>query len=326
MLSEKLDKIMVIFLSFVLAVLLVRYLVGCQMPETTSIIEAEESKQEAFFYAPSSVRTVASSPRANLDVADQCDRLVWLMTPSGPQLSKQLPSWLRDAEQRRKQQEWLRGMIGIVADELGADPLAAEMVWRKAILESSGNPGAVHILSADLAANRAAAKRGRSASTERWAMAVVPTFVRRNGKLREVGQYDAWRLGRGLYGQVTGLHLRRWGADVPPWSLCDEVIATVTVFWSMRAGLVECHGTTLRDAYRRFSSGRCAERSAEREAGFDRLARGRVRGLKLKRFDPDGKAKLGGNWDESVADRSVLLARLRSRIAVELGPFPVENR
>jgi hypothetical protein len=317
-LSEKLDKITAGFICCLLAVLL-----GCEKaPKPQSVPEVPLPVHATYFYVPPAP-LVATIPQVDLDLPDTCDRLVWVMTPSGPQLSKRPPAWLRDVAKRREYQQWLRGVIAIVGDELGANPDAAEMIWRKSILESSGNPGAVHILTADFAANRAAAKRGRSASSERWAKAVISTYVLKNGALLEAGHYDAWRLGRGLYGQVTGLHVRRWGADVPPWSLCDERVATVTTIWSMRAGLAQCSGKSLRDAYRRFSSGRCEKRSVEREQNFDRLARGRVRGLKLEPFNPDVLADFGDHWPESGSDRSVLLARLRLRILTELGPSPL---
>lgn len=122
--------------------------------------------------------------------------------------------------------------------------------------------------------------------------------------------------------RITGLHLSRWSTDAPPWSLCDPIIATVTTFWSMRAGLEECEGETMRDAYRRFASGRCALREASQERAFDRVAAGHVRGLKLAKLDPDAPANLGTRWPEDETDRAILLAKLRRRVADELGHAP----
>jgi hypothetical protein len=176
-------------------------------------------------------------------------------------------------------------------------------------------PSNVHVMNQDQRANRIAASKGRRRATERWRHATVPVHMRHAGALRRVEDHDAWALGRGLYGQVTGLHMHRWSTDAPPWSLCDPIIATVTVIWAMRAGLEECGGESLRDAYRRFSSGKCAVRSAKLEGRFDTLARGKVRGLHLGRFDPDADAILGDRWDEATADREVMLALIRARVA-----------
>jgi hypothetical protein len=270
---------------------------------------------------------VAIDPeRAELDVPDTCDRLFVVEAPSGPQLSKELPGWLGKAKPRAEKQAEIRALIDIVGDELGADALAREILYRKAILESSGNAGSVHVRSKDVEANRRAAARGRKASSERWARARIPVHEHRRGRVEVVGEYDGWALGRGLYGSVTGLHVQRWGTDVPPWSLCDPIIATVTTIWAMRAGLAECRGRTLRDAYRRFSSGRCALRSADRERAFDRLARGRVRGLKLSKLDPNAVADFGTRWPEATTDRAILLARLRARVAARRKQAPGMSR
>jgi len=231
-------------------------------------------------------------------------------------VSKTKPAWLNSAAERAEHQAEIRELIFAVADELGADELAAEMIWRKAIYESSGDASNLHLLNPDVRANKSAASKGKRRASELWKQAEVMVYEDIGEELPvEAGQVDAWTFGRGLYGQVTGLHMHRWSADAPPWALCDPIVATVTVIWAMRAGLDECHGETLRDAYRRFSSGKCATRSAELEGRFDRLARGRVRGLKLEPFNPDARAELGDRWDEATTDREVLLAVLRSRVA-----------
>lgn len=259
--------------------------------------------------------TEPARPRVSLDLPDRCNRLLYKDTDASPVpvLSKERPTWLRTAEGRNAHQAKIRELVYMVADELGADETAAEMVWRKAIYESSGNAGNVHIRSKDIEANRAAAGKGRRQSTARWRRAKVPIYRKHRGRTRNAGSFDAWALGRGLYGQVTGLHMHRWSTDAPPWSLCDPLVATVTVFWSMRAGLAECKGETLRDAYRRFSSGKCAQRSPELERRFDRLARGKVRGLSLSSFDPDTPARLGERWPADTSERGELLAVLQER-------------
>lgn len=319
--------VMVILVLFV-----ARLLAGCSKPEVALELAQGDPGPGLRSHGPVIPMQVEQAvPRASLDVPDRCDRLLVIDTPSGPTLSKVLPPWLGHAESRWREQQRLRRVIAIIADEMGADAVAAEVLWRKAILESSGNVGAVHVLTQDVEANRRAARRGRDASSERWKHAKVPTYKRVGKSLRKVGQYDAWALGRGAHGTVTGLHLQRWSTDAPPWSLCDEVIATITAIWSMRAGLVECDGSTMREAVQRFSSGRCGERSKDRERGWDRLARGRVRGLRLPAIDPDAPANLGKRWPEETTDREVLLAVVRQRIAVSRGevdppPSRADNR
>jgi hypothetical protein len=293
---------------------------ACTSPEPAAITIEDGSERPTSYasvvFRPAAIPVVVE--RASLDVPDSCDRLLVIDTPSGPQLSKEIPPWLGKTATRAEQQAEIRELIDVVGDELGVDEISRELLYRKAILESSGNPGAVHVRSGDIEANRRAASRGRKASSERWADARVSVHKRQRGRMVVVGSRDAWALGRGLYGSVTGLHVQRWGTDVPPWSLCDPIIATVTTIWSMRAGLAECRGRTLRDAYRRFSSGRCPVREAGRERVFDQIARGHVRGLKLRRIDADAPADFGSLWPEETTDRGVLLAKLRSRLAARL--------
>ena len=301
-------------------IILGQSLAGCSdQPSAVHGLDVTVDHVEGSMVAPALVgvpmaAAPAERPRASLDVPDTCDRLVVVDAPSGLALDKERPAWLRKARTRTEHQREIREVIEAVAAELGVGPVAVEMIWRKAIYESSGNEGNVHVRTKDVDANRSAARKGRRRASERWARASIPTHRRGKQGLREVGRFDAWALGRGLYGQVTGLHMHRWSADAPPWSLCDPVIATITVVWSMRAGLDECHGSTLRDAYRRYSSGKCAIRSDKLERRFDTLARGHVRGLKLGRFDPDVRAELGSRWDEATADRGALLAAVRGRL------------
>lgn len=301
----------------------------CLTPEDALEVPVERPDQHVWASAPAPVVDLAEAPRASLDVPNTCRRLVvreQVREEDGRMVRRlqvgkeRAPAWLRDARERWARQLALRELVRIVATTMGADDLAAEMIWRKAIHESSGDAGNLHVMNPDKRANRAAASKGRRRATERWKHATVPVHTRHAGALRVAGDHDAWALGRGLYGQVTGLHMHRWSADAPPWSLCDPIIATVTVIWAMRAGLAECGGESLRDAYRRFSSGKCAVRSAKLEGRFDVLARGHVRGLHLDRFDPDAPAILGDRWDEATADREVMLAVLRARVEANGAP------
>jgi hypothetical protein len=289
---------------------------GCSADVGAAHVEASPESLLAFpSVAPPATADVAPAiARAELDLPDTCDKLVAVETPSGRQLTKRVPAWLKDARQRAAHQAEARMIVEVVAAELGADPTSAELLVRKAIHESSGNWGAVHVRSSDVEANRRAARRGRLSTSERWSRARVDVHETRRGRLVVVGTYDAWALGRGLYGQVSGLHMSRWSSDAPPWSLCDPIVATVTTIWSMRAGLIECRRPKLRDAYRRFSSGRCAIREPKLERGFDRLARGHVRGLKLAAFDAEALADFGTRWPEETTDRAELLAVLRARV------------
>jgi len=300
----------------ILAVLALRLLVGCE--DTPEAMEVAADRP-AVTLSPSGAipwRELEPVHQVPVEIADTCDRLIVTDTPTGPQLSKERALWLRDGRQRAEHRDEVRRVVFAVAAELGADELAAEMVYRKAISESSAHAGNVHILSRDVDSNLRAARKGRRRATERWSSARVPVYKRTRKGLRKAGTFDAWAVGRGLYGQVSGLHVHTWSTDAPPWVLCDPVVATVTVFWSMRNGLAECHGTTLRDAMRRFSSGKCAIREDQLERRFDRLARGKVRGLTLEPFDPDAPAVLGSLWPQETADREALLVAVRARLAV----------
>ncbi len=257
---------------------------------------------------------VAEAPRVDLALPDTCDRLYAVLGENGPRLTKRTPAWLRSPVERAAHQAEIRRGIAIVVGEMGGDALAAEFLYRKAILESSGNPGAVHVLDLDLDANRSSARRGMAMSTERWADARVVVYSPDGD---QAGTVNAWTIGRGLYGMNTGLYLHHWSTDSPPWSLCDPVVATVTAIWSLRAGLRRCAADDLRTAYRLISSGQCGERSEAKEANFDRLARGRVRGLRLEPFDVDAKADFGERWDQESSDPAVLLAVIRVRLASE---------
>lgn len=297
---------------------------SCARSIAAESIEVSAPEQRVWARPAAPRAEVAEPPRASLDLPDSCRRLVvreverevYGRIVVERRIGKvRATSWMRDEAKRWQHQQDLRRLIYAIGDELGADRLASEMVWRKAIMESSGDAANVHVMNEDIRANRGAASKGRARAADRWKRARVPVYQVQRGRLRKVGTHDAWSLGRGLYGQVTGLHMHRWSADAPPWSLCDPIVATVTVFWAMRAGIEECRGSTLRDAYRRFSSGKCAIREDELEARFDRLARGKVRGLRLDAFDPDAPAVLGDRWDESSADREIMLAVMRERVA-----------
>lgn len=268
---------------------------------------------------------IPTPTEAILTEPNRCDALVLREGSEGPVLGKQLPAWLKSPRAAAEQRAEIRRIIAIVGDELGADDLAVELLYRKAISESSANPGSVHVHGPDVDAGVAFASYGREHTSERWADARVPVFVLERGELVQArtargnpATYDGWALGRGLYGMVTPLYVPRyWSVDAPPWSLCDPVVATVVAIWSARKGLATCKSDSMRDAYRWLSAGTCRERAPDKERRFDRLARGHVRGLELPRLDPRSRVDFGDRWPMESTDRVLLLAKLRTRIARE---------
>lgn len=285
-------------------------------PVPTAHVEASWTVSDA--PAPARAEPVEPPPPGwlphPLDVPDRCNRLTVRATKQGPVFGKVLPDWIRSESDRAREQHRIRLLIQLVATEMGAGPVEAEMLWRMAIRESSGNAQAIHVLGPDTEANERASRGGRT-KAERWAKAPVAAYEERRGELERAGFVDGWAIGRGLYGMNTALFMPRWSTEAPPWAMCDPIVATVTAIWAMRAGLRECGGSTLRDAHRRFASGRCAMREPERERAFDRLARGRVRGLRLDAFDPDQRASLGRAWPQAETDRAELYGLLHGRAA-----------
>lgn len=252
-----------------------------------------------------------------------CDPLLWVNRNGEPRLSKRLPAWFAGERSRAEHQAEVRAVIQVVADEMGADEMAAEFLWRKAIMESSGNEGSVHVHGPDVAAGLAFSGHAQRQTSEQWADARVPVFVLENGELVQPrtargnpATYDAWAVGRGLYGMVTPLYVPQYlGPDAPPWALCDPVASTVVAIWSIRKGLAQCRADRLRDAYRWISAGTCNDRGATAERRFDRLARGKVRGLRLPAFDAKAKADFGDRWPQSSTNPEVLLGVIHERLA-----------
>ena len=80
--------------------------------------------------------TEPARPRVSLDLPDRCNRLLWKDTDASPVpvLSKERPTWLRTAEGRSAHQAKIRELVYMVADELGADETAAEMVCRLSLM------------------------------------------------------------------------------------------------------------------------------------------------------------------------------------------------
>jgi len=298
---------------------------ACGPSPTPHQVEAEPAEVPGVYPAIAEVPVALTvePERAELAGPNRCDKLVVVRRPGRPaRLGKQLPDWWRSARSRADHQAWSRAVIRVVANELGVGPHATELLWRKALSESSGNETAVHVLNPDLEAARAGASVGRRSSSPRWRRATVPIYEERRGEFEVIDEHDAWQLGRGLYGQVTGYYLPRWSAAAPPWELCDPVVATVTLIWSARSGQGRCRSSSLRDSYRWISAGKCEPRSEKRERAWDRMARGHVRGLKLPRMPAAAPADWGNRWSEQSADRALLLAKLRHRIAVDVGPAP----
>lgn len=314
------DRLAVRVVLIMLAVLaLSQACAGCSAKAEPPAVAIEAQPEQALSYGSAVVQPLAitvAPARASLELPDTCDPLLVVDSPTGPRLSKQLPAWFRSESGRAAQRAETRRIIEAVVAELGADANTAELLYRKAIVESSANPGAVHILNPDIQANRTWARHGRKRSSERWAKARVPVHAKTSGgSLEQTDDVDAWALGRGLYGMVTGLYMHRWSTDAPPWSLCDPAVATVVAIWSGRAGQKRCKSTTMRSAYRWLSAGACKPRAPEKERRFDRLARGNVRGLRLPRIDSEADVDFGERWPEATADRAELLAVIRQRLA-----------
>jgi hypothetical protein len=262
-----------------------------------------------------SVEDPAWRPRV-LDLPDTCDRITARETPEGPVFGKRLPEWFADDDARWREQRRLRALVRLIGDEMGMDPLASEMLWRGAIREGSGNPGSVHMLSVDQAANVRSAYGGVKRATE-WTEAPVMVFDAKRAE-KSIGSINGWAVGRGTYGMNTSLFMHRWSTEAPPWVLCDPIVATVTAIYSMRAGLAKCSQKTLREAHWRLFAATCSIDDPERSQKFDRLARGNVRGLTLEPFDPATPAELGDRWPEESTDREALYLLLRGR-AVDAG-------
>lgn len=250
----------------------------------------------------------------DLDIPNKCDPLILVKRKDGsPRLSKKLPDWYGSENSRSEHQNHIRKIIYAVAYEMGADEMAAELLFRKAILESSGNEGALHLLDGDVAAAEKWEHYALDLTAERWTNARIPVFVVDNGELVSVigksGRqitHGAWSIGRGLYGMITPYYVPRYlGKDAPPWSLCDPAIATITAIWSVRRGLERCRTNKMRDAYRWLSAGTCKVRSENKEKIFDRLAKGKVRGLRLKKINSESKVDFGDRWPIKVDDHDM---------------------
>lgn len=294
---------------------------GCQQATVAVAIAIDDTEAGAAAYpsavVPPAAITIAPE-RVSLDVPDRCDPLVIVERDGTRRLSKQLPAWFASEAGRAQQRARIRRVVEIVADEMGADELAVELLWRKAISESSANAGAVHVLSPDIEANETFARRGIKLSSDRWKRAAIPVHEKRRGELVVVDELSAWAIGRGLLGMNTGLYMARWSTDAPPWSLCTPEIALVTAIWSIRYGQRRCKDSSLRFAYRWISAGQCGPRAPDKERRFDRLARGNVRGLKLPSVDARADVDFGDRWPQDTADRGELLAVLQRRLAEEL--------
>ena len=108
----------------------------CTSPEPAAITIEDGSERPVSYasvvFRPAAIPVVVE--RASLDVPDSCDRLLVIDTPSGPQLSKEIPPWLGKPASRAEQQAEIRELIDVVGDELGVDEISRELLYRKAIL------------------------------------------------------------------------------------------------------------------------------------------------------------------------------------------------
>lgn len=248
----------------------------------------------------------------NLEIRNQCDPLMLVKHKDGsPGLGKRLPEWFKSEPSRLDHQAQIREIIYAVAHEMGADDMAAELLFRKAILESSGNEGALHLLHGDLAAAEKGERYAIELTSEKLAKARIPVFIIENGELKQpIGisgnpiTHGAWPIGRGLYGMVTPYYVPKYlGKDTPPWAICDPITATIVAIWSVRRGLEKCRTNKMRAAYRWLSAGTCKIRSEKKEKIFERLARGKIRGLSLKKINPESVVDFGDRWQISLDDR-----------------------
>ena len=237
--------------------------------------------------------------------ADACESLRWDMKTDKLRRVRQN----FDSGDRREMRRWLDA----AAREF--EPRDAQNLARflKAFAssESSYRPGAVHVLSADQKAAQIAGSRVFVGGHEH-AAATITIWTDETLTTKAWG-VSAWMQSRGLYGMAPGLWLRsdgRWGADVPPWALCDRATATTLLVWSARAAMRECKSlgfpATYRTLKRRLSSGHCRERAAKFERAW--TSRARDQGL-----DPDALVGFTGKrWPELGSDRAKLLRRFRA--------------
>ena len=248
------------------------------------------------------------------DWPDTCERLRF--DPARDKVRRvRSARWLNPSTRKLQQRE-MREWLGLVAAEFeprDAKNLAS-FLRALALRESSYNPRAVHVLSEDREAAQRASRRV-SEGGHAFADARVTVWVEANdgGRLVFAWAESAWNYSRGLFGMPSGLWLRpngRWGADVPPWALCDRRVAVTLLVWGARAVLDECvragHPRTYRTLNRRISTGHCRERDPRKERAWTKRAR--AQGL-----NPDAPVRFDGqHWPEHGADRDALLRRLRS--------------
>src|SRR5690606_2465153 len=264
-----------IVLGFGLVIALGQACAGCSAEAREPAVTIENAPERPVLL-PDRVTPPAAVPVPTVAILAEpntCDPLILRESAEGPVLSKRLPAWLKSPRAAAAQRDQVRKIIAIVGDELGADAMAIDLLYRKAISESSANPGSVHVHGPDVDAGVAFASYGREHTSERWSDARVPVFVLVDGELEQArtvrgnpATYDAWALGRGLYGMVSPLYVPRyWSADAPPWSLCDPVVATVVAIWSARKGQAQCKSDSMRAAYRWLSAGTCREREPDKE-------------------------------------------------------------
>jgi len=292
---------------------------GSLVPSTAETKFVSGSQAQATVSRPRPLRVEPTEPPGwrpgPLDLPDTCDRLTAQLVNGEPKMGKILPAWHSNDRERWREQSKMRALVRMIGDEMGMGPIESEMLWRIAIREGSGNAGSVHVHGPDVEANKSSSHRMEDL-VGAWREA--PTTVYDKDGEKSIGIVNGWAIGRGMYGMNTSLFMPRWSLDAPPWALCDPIISTVTAIYSMRASYAKCQGKTRRDVHRRSWAATCELRSEEREAQFDRLARGRVRGLDLDwAFDPDARAELGNRWPEESTDRAELYTRLRARAVAQ---------
>lgn len=276
------------------------------------------------------------------DVPNRCEtikRKAWSKSRERHYYKRDRHSW--DAEERKR----VRALIKLVADEMGADH---EYLWVKSVLESSGNPEAIHILNQDFQANRGSWHRftwseAREAQLEHvmataskqgkhyWKAKAelhrrtkykgnpywhdtVTVQVHGPGEERSSEDVSIWSRGYGLYGMNAVYYTEDWDPLAPPWILCaDEgVIATILQVWAMRHGQQECVRAGYADNWdtvnRRVSRGKCDTH----EPGPKYVKLAAQVGL-----DRTARPRLGTRWPRATSDRHQLLEHMRRRAREE---------
>jgi len=316
-------------------------LISCDNPRAPSARHLIRADLPPAIMAPNVLVPASADEPETTEVEHRytCDRVEarvrgdgrrWHTRVSGP--------WTKDDRER------FRGLVTMVAGELGADP-GLLTLW--SMRESTNNPYAIHVLNpdreaaektwaahrwdpvraaelaAEIEADPASAggywgPRAQLARIERYRgnryyYAEVEYEVVDSSGSRGLDSASAWSYGYGPFGMNPTYYLQKWDADAPPWVFCEDdgLAAIVTAIWAARDHQRECERQGFGDSNevvnRRFSSGHCEPR--KRDDMF--RERASKRGL-----DPDKRARLGKRWPAESSDRVEVIEHLRA-VAME---------